>query len=75
MSNVISLDSFRNKKKVNDEVGLNKRQYQNTPPSTDFDDRLSRIRGSVAKINSLMAELKRLSKEENINREQNEEQN
>ena len=52
MSKVIDLNRFKEKKQ------------ESQPPSNDFVDRMARIRASLDRINTLMAELKKLSSDE-----------
>ncbi len=70
MGNIIDLNAFRQKKEGREPLyishldGKVKGDPNLTRPSAeDFGDRLQRIRTSLNKINSLMAELKRQAKE------------
>jgi len=65
MNNVISLESFRDKK-VTNPYGLEPNGY--VPPLKSDDtltliERIERIKNSIDRINTLMMELKELSKE------------
>ena len=72
--NIVDLKKFREKKSLQDKVapgrtplyvshldGKVKGNPNRRPSSEDFGDRLQRIRTSLEKINSLMAELKKQS--------------
>jgi len=80
--NVVDLSSFRNKKNTENELSPDRKPlyvshmqgkvtgspHFKGPDANDFGDRLTRIRSSLEKINSLMSELKKMSKDEDANK-------
>lgn len=76
--NVVNFTEFRQKKKVTEELARGRNPlfishqegkvkgspHLNRPEAEDFGDRLQRVRASLEKINRLMAELKKLSQDQ-----------
>ncbi len=76
--NVLDLASFRAKKQTQDDLAngrqplytshidgkLSGSPHLNRPQTEDFGDRLTRIKGSLEKINRLMAELKKVASQD-----------
>lgn len=77
-SKVVELSAFKAKKEIADELSRGRQPlfishkdgklkgspHLSRPESEDFGDRLTRIRTSLEKINRLMSELKKISKDE-----------
>lgn len=77
-NNVVSLDSFRSKRKFDDEVGRGRTPlhvshldgkikgspHLKRPDAEDFGNRMQRIKMSLEKINKLMSDLKNKSRED-----------
>ena len=75
--NIVELNSFRKKKEIEQEVARGRKPlylshldgkvtgspHFKRPEGQDFGDRLQRIRTSLEKINRLMAELRRMSRQ------------
>ena len=81
MSDVVSLDQFKQSKKVKENLARGRDPlymshrtgkisgHSDLHRSEDFGDRVSRIRASIEKINDLMKELKRMSeRDKNVDR-------
>ncbi len=76
--NVVDLSSFRKKKDTESELSPGRKPlyvshmkgkvtgspHFKSPEANDFGDRLTRIRSSLEKINNLMGELKKMSKDD-----------
>jgi hypothetical protein len=77
-SKVVELAAFKAKKEIGDELARGRQPlfishkdgkltgspHMNRPQAEDFGDRLTRIKTSLEKINRLMSELKKISKDE-----------